>query len=147
MNYEVISGYHDTSLRSVGSGEASDTLLLAFELNDGRKESINLYGCEFFRMTDFVVQNIVSRLLVFRGHNIDVGSVIEKLKWASSLSDTTTSLSHERLDVLVERIRNGEVGLFVLEPSWGAELVAVFNHISYQSNGDVTIKSLRINAD
>jgi hypothetical protein len=130
MSYELINGYHDAVLKGIDAGGNSGSVALSFVLQNGQKKSLTLHACEIFRATDFVNQNVVSRLLLFRGPDIDTESVIEKLHWASSQSDTSSFLKPERLDQLLAEIRNGELSLFVLEPSWGAEVVALFAHMS-----------------
>jgi hypothetical protein len=130
MSYELITGYHDAALKGIDASGHSGSIALSFVLEEGQKKSLTLHACEIFRVTDFVNQNVVSRLLLFRGPEIDTEYVIEKLRWASSQSDSSSFLKSERLDELLAKIRNGELSLFVLEPSWGAEVVALFAHMS-----------------
>ena len=128
MNFKVASAYHDAELKGIDSSNASD-IVLYFCLENGQKLSLTLHGCEFFRVTDFVSQNVVSRLLIFQGQDIDKGSVIEKLRWATSLCDSKSFLEQEKLDEIITKIQKGERSLLVLEPSWGAELVALFERL------------------
>lgn len=128
MNVRIVSGYHDAELKGVDSSDAR-SVVLSFCLQDGQKKSLKLNNCEFFRVNDFVSQNVVSRLLIYQGQDIDKLSVIEKLEWATSLCDTSSFLGEERLDDIVAKMQRGECSLLVLEPSWGAELVVLFGDI------------------
>ncbi|WP_333678090.1 hypothetical protein [Dyella sp.] len=130
MSYEQINGYHDAALKGIEAGEAPRSLALSFVLEDGQQKTLTLHGCEIFRINDFVNQNVVSRLLLFRGSEIDTAMVAEKLQWASSQSDTHSFLKPERLDELLAKIKAGALSLLVLEPSWGAEVAALFTHMS-----------------
>lgn len=129
MNFKVVNAYHDAELKGIDSSNATSIVLL-FCLEDGQKKSLTLRGCEFFRVNDFVSQNVVSRLLIFQGQDIDKVSVIEKLRWATSLCDASSFLGQERLDDIIAKIQGGERSLLALEPSWGAELVVLFEDMS-----------------
>jgi hypothetical protein len=135
MSYELINGYHDAALKGINAGDEQGSIALSFVLEDGQMKTLNLHGCEIFRATDFVIQNVVSRLLLLQGTGIDTESVIEKLKWASSQSEGSSFLKPEKLDELLEKIRMSERSLFVLEPSWGAEVVALFTRMSSSTTG------------
>lgn len=130
MNYELINGYHDAALKGIDAGGTPGSIALSFVMEDGQQKSLTLHACEIFRATDFVNQNVVSRLLLFRGPEIDTGVVIDKLRWASSLSDAKSYLSPEKVEVILAKIRSGQLSLLVLEPSCGAEMVALFTHLS-----------------
>ncbi|HUB88573.1 MAG TPA: hypothetical protein VMA74_02470 [Dyella sp.] len=130
MSYERIDGYHDVALKGIVGSGAPGIIALSFVMEDGQQKSLTLHACEIFRATDFVNQNVVSRLLLFRGPEIDTGIVIDKLRWATSLSDAKSYLSPEWVEVVLAKIRSGQLSLLVLEPSCGAEIVALFSHLS-----------------
>jgi hypothetical protein len=130
MSYERINGYHDAILKGINASELPDDIVLSFTAEDGQEKSLTLHACEIFRATDFVRQNVVSRILLFRGGDIDTDSVVDKLRWASSLSDTNSYLSSERVETILAKIRSGHLSLLVIEPSCGAEIVALFAHLS-----------------
>jgi hypothetical protein len=127
---KIIDGFHDAELTGISSGDSPRSIVLLFSLMNEQKRSLALRDCKIFRASDFVIQNVVSRLLLFHGPEIDTDSVAERLRWASSLSDASSSLSHERQSELIEKIRTGDLSLLVLEPSCGAELVALFGEMS-----------------
>lgn len=124
---EVLGGYHDAALLAIDTDSEGRTLTMRFRTVEGNMRALALEGCEFFRASDFVAQNVVSRLILMKGHEQNVHHLEEKLRWASSRNDATSFLSPERLALLVERIIKGELTALYLEPSSGAELVALFS--------------------
>ncbi|ATG22583.1 hypothetical protein CO705_22210 [Ralstonia pickettii] len=124
---EVLGGYHDATLLAIDTDSEDRTLTMRFRTVEGNTRALALQACEFFRASDFVAQNVVSRLILMKGHEQNVHHLEEKLRWASSRSDATSFLSPERLALLVERIIKGELTVLYLEPSSGAELVALFS--------------------
>lgn len=141
MQYEVLHGYHDAALNTIESGLVAGELTLHFTSSMGEKKVITLHGCEIFRITDFVAQNIVSRIVIYRGGAVNVLDVREKLIWASSLSDSSSFLEPERLNVILSNIKNEGASLLFLEPSCGAELVALYRDFTVHSHTPVQIKS------
>lgn len=129
MTFKVSNAFHDAELKGIDASNATNIVLL-FCLEDGQRRSLTLCGCEFFRVTDFVSQNVVSRLLIFHGQDIDKGSITEKLRWATSLCDASSFLGQERLNDIIAKIQRGERSLLVLEPSCGAEMVILFEDMS-----------------
>jgi Tfp pilus assembly ATPase PilU len=125
MSCTVDQTFHDAELKGIDNGRVGRVVLL-FHTADHQNKSVTLSGCDFFRVNDFVSQNVVSRLLVFRGVDIEVPAVAERLRWATSLSDASSFLSEEKLSEVITKIQKSERGLLVVEPSWGAELVVLF---------------------
>ncbi len=123
---EVLDGYHDATLSAIETESDGRNLTMRFRTVEGSTRELKLEGCEFFRTSDFVAQNVVSRLILMKGREQNVSHLEEKLQWASSRSDATSFLSSEGLARLVDRISKGELAVLYLEPSNGAELVAVF---------------------
>lgn len=126
MNYQVLAEYHDAVLSVVNADDAASSSSFAFRLRDGSVRRIVLKGCELLRIMDFTNQNIVSRLIKYSGVEVDVADIAEKLTWASSLSDSSSYLSPDALATIVSRVQCGSAAVLYLEPSNGAEMVALF---------------------
>jgi hypothetical protein len=86
-------------------------------------------------MNDFGLQNVVSRILVYQGEKLDVGDVVERLKWASSSTDSSSYLTDEAMDRILLQIRTKALALVLLEPSCGAELVALCANVTESNLG------------
>jgi len=129
MGFEKLNGYHDAALVCVGIEAASNSLVLSFRLEDGTSKKIELHGCGPFRMNDFGLRNVVSRLLLYRGGDVELNEIEDHLKWASSSSDSSSYLDKRKIEVTLEKIHRKEATLFLLEPSWGAEMVVLFTEM------------------
>jgi hypothetical protein len=125
MMIETIQGYHDTAISGIVETNNGGNWVLFAKCEDGTRKTLTLAECEVFRVVDFTLQNIVSRIMVFHGESIDEKFVTDRLSWASSLCDASSYLDEEAQRDLMLRIKNGELCLVVVEPSAGAEIVAV----------------------
>lgn len=67
--------------------------------------------------------------MLLHGSEIDFDYVKDKLFWASSLSDSSSYLTEEKCVNLASQIRESQMVLFLLEPSAGAEIVALCREI------------------
>jgi len=76
------------------------------------------------------MQNVVSRLLV-HGANITLteADLIEHVGWVSRTCDGEQLLEPAAVSTLVQKVVSGERLLFILEPSWGAEMVVLAEEI------------------
>jgi len=90
---------------------------------------IILRGCSLFKSSDLVLQNVVSRIITYTGHDVIERDVADKLEWVSSLSDASSFLNAERMGAIVSSIKNGCETLIYVEPSWGAQIVALCKEI------------------
>ncbi|WP_434559387.1 hypothetical protein [Pseudomonas sp. R1-6] len=133
MNTKVLYQYHDAVLLGISTDDAFGSCLLSFKQSDGKKSELILSGCELIRVVDYTNQNIVSRLVVYQGGIVDKVDAATKLIWASELSDASSYLSQEALNSIIERISSGSACLIYLEPSSGAEVVALCNNIIEKS--------------
>lgn len=126
MSSKILSGYHDAELTSVEVNRGSKEVLLKFKLASDVFQSISFRNVTLFRATDFIMQNVVSRLHLFEGREVDVSRIASYLKWVSSLNDSSSFLSDDNMEKNVHKIRGGVLKMLVLEPSWGSEIVMVF---------------------
>lgn len=129
MKYQILTGYHDAILSSIGADDTAGSCSLVFELADGSVRRVVLERCELIRAVDFTKRNVVSRLLRYRGANVDVVDIAEKLNWATSFSDASSYLSREKRDSIISRVQGEAASIIYLEPSSGAELVALFSEM------------------
>jgi hypothetical protein len=123
MKIDALSGYHDAELVNIRTGPGG-AVFLGFRLADGSSRQLNLVGCELFRIVDVTLQNVASRVMVFKGSEIPVEYVDERLIWASSMIDASSFLSVGRRESLIQQITSSQKMLVVVEPSCGAEVVA-----------------------
>jgi hypothetical protein len=124
-----VGGLHDAELIAV-QHQVPGRIETTFRLESGASRRLILDGSLLFRITDFVSQNIVSRVVLLRGPLVDFRLVREKLMWVTSFSDSPCGLSPEHMQNHVDRIRANELSLVWVDPSRGAEMVAVAKQVS-----------------
>ena len=105
-------------------------LELGFEKSDGQFVVISLRGLVAFRVVDFGLQNVVSRLLV-QGFNLKLAKpeLVDRVGWISNSCDGDQLSDLATVNTLVQRVDSGELLLFILEPSWGAEMIVLAEKI------------------
>lgn len=129
MNLMLIDAYHDAELKSVDCRDSA-CLVLRLAMRNGISRVLMLHEPQFFRIADFVNQNVVSRLHIISGEHVDKDFVVENLKWASRQRDSASFLQVHVIEDILGKIKRRERSLLVIEPSWGAEVVALFAHMS-----------------
>lgn len=126
MVSEKLVGFHDSELKRIEISPLPGQLELSFALPNGGRAEIRLYECSLFKVSEFVTQNVISRLHYCSGESIDTEFVKGKLEWVSSVSEGTSYLTTEVVEKTVLDIFAKRKALIYLEPSWGAEAVFVF---------------------
>lgn len=116
---------HDAEVILVAIDRQEGYAQLDFRLEDGQSSSVKLKGIRAFRCEDLTLQNVVSRVL--RSSNADMSREGLKywLQWVTSLSDADSWLSDERNTEWLTDCEVGVLELVVIEPSAGAQIVAV----------------------
>lgn len=125
-NVERLSTFHDAELRQVSHKAEFGLLELGFEKADGQFVVMSLCRVAAFRVTDMAMQNVVSRLLI-HGVNIKLteNELADRIGWVSKTCDGEQLSEPSTLSMLIDKVNSGEMLLFILEPSWGAELIVI----------------------
>lgn len=123
-----LSDYHDLLIVGIKYDDKERTLHLYFESTCVSSE-IRLLGCEYFRVVDFVPRSVVSRLITISGKTSSEGAIEDEAIWVTSLEDSASYLNQEGLSRIIGAVKSGEASIFRLEPSWGAEVVAICREI------------------
>ena len=125
MRFLALEEFHDARLQAIDSDSGDRTLKLTIAPEGGINRILVLHGCQLFRVTDFIAQNVISRMIVVQGPDIDREDAANRIRWASSLTDASSSMDHDAVQKLVEAVSRSLLCILYLEPSWGAELVAI----------------------
>lgn len=120
-----LSEFHDSELVTVQVLNGKQSLALGFNTVDNKLQTFYFAGVAGFRITNFIQQNVVSRVLMFPEHPFSTEQLNYWINFASSVSDTDQLLTAGALKSITERIQKGELLLFVVEPSWGAEAAII----------------------
>lgn len=120
---KLCHGYHDAELSGTAYSRANASILLNFELVNGDSVQLLFSGVEAFRINDFGLQNVVSRILASPSYAFSINQINEYVSWAHSKHDYKASFSDQEIRDIGTAVERGELTLFVLEPSVGAEIV------------------------
>jgi hypothetical protein len=129
--FERLGTFHDAELRTVSHKADVELLELGFEKADGQFVMVSLRGIAAFRVTDMRTQNVVSRLLV-HGANIQFAEdeILDRVSWVSRTCEGEQLSKPAAIYTLVQKVKSGEQLLFVLEPSWGAEMIVIAEELA-----------------
>ncbi|WP_236061155.1 hypothetical protein [Paraburkholderia domus] len=122
---EIRHSYHDAELVGCAYSRTDSSLLLSFECTDGTTPKLLFSGVTAVRANDFGRQNVVSRLLISPSHVFTPDEIRIYVNWANSQHDYRASMTNESAQTIAASVAEAKSILFVLEPSVGAEVVAL----------------------
>ncbi|WNC93345.1 hypothetical protein RI103_21300 [Paraburkholderia sp. FT54] len=117
--------YHDAELVGCAYSRTDSALLLSFECTDGTTPKLLFSGVTSMRANDFSQQNVVSRLLISPTYEFTPVESRAYVNWANSRHDYQAAMTDEKARTIAADIATNRSVLFVLEPSVGAEVVAL----------------------
>jgi hypothetical protein len=127
-----ISSFHDGKLTSVAVGEGTATLGLTHL--DGRRFTLSMAGVEALSINDFREGNIVLELHLLTGTSFEKagfspGDVRASLQVLFTAPHPDAAQKYHddynsSLDRQIERLRDGSMKLIILDPAYGADLLA-----------------------
>ncbi|SDJ04196.1 hypothetical protein SAMN04487926_1317 [Paraburkholderia steynii] len=115
--------YHDAEIAGVAYSRASGSALLNLERVISTETRIGFSGVKALRVSDFGLQNVISRVLISGSHRFSTDEIRDHVQWAYSQHDYNASLADEKIAEIEAAVSQGELVLFVIEPSVGAEIV------------------------
>lgn len=118
--------FHDAELVAVEHIRHTETLILKFQLSGNEIERVTLGRVQSFRMTDFIGQNVVFRVLDSKIDRMSDNAISERLRWLYQLSDGTLRVDDNAIEKSRADVIAGTLRLFCIEPSWGAELICLY---------------------
>lgn len=126
----ALADFHDSEVVGITLDRENGVVRLEFSLEDGRRQTIAFSGVTGFRVDNLLQQNVVSRLLVSGIHEFTLGQLTHWVTWMNSTSTAPPFVRPDAIDDYVKLVLSGEMVLFVLEPSWGAECAILCNSFS-----------------
>lgn len=119
----LLRKFHDAELNIVKHDRKASTVCLTFVNLDGTIEEVAFNGVRAFRVVDYGPQNVVSRLLSssLPGH-LSSKDIFLHVTWINSTIEGKCLVNKDAIDKLVEQVEKNDLILFILEPSWGAEI-------------------------
>ena len=129
-----LSGLHDAELCLVSMNRATASLRLEFKNIDQSTSKISFDGVLTYRINNIQYQHVISRIIV-SGVTPDFGGDLEKTaRWTCSGSSNELLIPEKNLQNHVGRILSGNLILFYVEPSWGAEIGVIAEAINMSSD-------------
>ncbi|HVI89185.1 MAG TPA: hypothetical protein VM659_12830 [Dongiaceae bacterium] len=125
-----LPGYHDAELIGVSVDRDARVAQLRFKRADRPAATVTLHGLQDFRIVDLIPQNVVSRLMIHTETAFLEDEIRTAITWARNLSDTQLVPDERQLQEVIEKVRRGTLSVLILEPSYGAELVASFDSLT-----------------
>jgi len=128
---------HDAEVVQVDMNKLNKRLILGFQTQKTELERLFLDDVAVFRINNFIKQNIVSRLITSLTQSISDEEVTHWVKWTNSL-DSDVMIKPEAVQNYVNRIKNKELILLIIEPSWGAEIAVICRSFSFMDKSSKT---------
>ncbi|MBT2336217.1 hypothetical protein J7E49_20165 [Variovorax paradoxus] len=120
---------HDAEIISVNIDRENSVCRLGLSHEGEKQISIELFGVAAFRVEDFGLQNVVNRILRSTSKDFSEDELNYWLEWVTSLSDSSSWLKSEKKCEWLDAFNDGRLELIVLEPSAGAQIVAVCERV------------------
>ncbi len=122
-----IPNLHDWELHAVLMDRHSKTLKLGFRSPDSEATiEISFENIVTYKINNIQHQNVVSRIIVSDTSH-DAECLDRLTRWASSGAEGRLIIPERNLAAILERIHAGELGLFYVDPSWGAEIGVIYS--------------------
>jgi hypothetical protein len=121
---------HDSELVALSVNRAIKFARLEFRLESGEGIFAEMYGLRAFRSEDFVLQNVVSRILYSSRGDLEPKRLMYWLDWATRLSDAGSWLPDKKREDWLCACMSGDLELIVIEPSVGAQVVAICDEVA-----------------
>lgn len=116
---------HDAEIISIGMDREHSVCRVDFSHHGGERSLVKLFGVLACRAEDFVLQNVVSRMLRSKAKDFSMEDIDYWIAWATSLSDASSWLKAESKNEWRTAINDGKFELVVFEPSAGAQIAVI----------------------
>jgi hypothetical protein len=130
-NVADFPSFHDAELIGIEHDPEAHTLELRFQRVGGEFEVLRFSGVIGQRLIDFAAQNVASRLLISPRYAFSSAEIRAWLQWINSRDDSKgAAISEKEGDEYVQKLKEMDRVLFVLEPSCGAEMAVLCESLS-----------------
>ena len=126
---------HDCELVGLEHQRQARRLLLRFSGDSGENTTLTFSGVLALRIVDYRLMNIVSRIVIFDS-TTKVELVREELLWIKGSSQGELLEDIDNIEDFAARVNSGNLRLFSLDPTWGAELGVIYQDMSSFTSPD-----------
>lgn len=122
---------HDAEIVSVSMDRGTSVYRFGLSRVAGRCCAVELFGVRAFRAKDFVLQNVVSRMLRSSVEQFSSEAIEYWVTWVTGFSDTDSWLKPDSKHRWLASLNEGKVELVVFEPSLGAQIAAICERLLF----------------
>lgn len=116
---------HDLQIVCIDSRNGGLKLISA---NEKSEKILEFSSPLAYRVTDYSDQNIISRFIEIQSSST---SLVECwVSWIFSDSNGSELASEEGKRKVIDEIHRGKMHLYVIEPSWGAEIAVIASSVA-----------------
>ena len=126
MSNEIqLSKYHDADIVGLKCSDLEKGLELSFKLVNSVESTLFFPGCQFYRVDGMWKQNVVYRVRSTLFELMDHNEILKILHSMVRNDSQMPSLPVSHIDFWLTNIISSDLVLCIIEPSTGAEFVAV----------------------
>ena len=123
IGLQYLRSFHDAEFGTFSADRAAETAALMLHRDDGTRAGFAFEGVRMLRASNFLHQNVVSRLLLssVNPDRFDIGDIV---KWTYTVDDKAC-LTESLFDEVMQRLAAAELELFYVDPSVGCEIAVL----------------------
>ncbi|UVA79140.1 hypothetical protein [Pandoraea commovens] len=126
---EDASKFHDSEISSIEIMKSESEMRVGLLMPSGIHAYLAIKKIRFVRITDFVMQNVISEIRISKYENFSEEELKRLVNWSNSFSDVEIELTPDSMRKFMEDISNGRLQVLAIEPSRGAEAVIIAEKI------------------
>jgi hypothetical protein len=122
---DFLSRIHDSEVQNVSLTRERKDLRIEFVDENNKILFLEAKNLRAFRLADMGMQNVVYEVIFANKNDANEPWIHKRLLWITSYSDSHSYLTDEATKIYQDKIRIGELILFAIIPSNGAEIGAL----------------------
>lgn len=128
----LLSDIHDSEIISINIYKSRREL--EFILNSSNNTIIRIvfHDIAIFRINDVLFQNIISRLMIHTNKHTNDKDITYWINWISMSNNGEYIVAKDMAHNYLKQIKNNELTLFLLEPTWGAESAIICKSLHHE---------------
>ncbi|WP_051743601.1 hypothetical protein [Paraburkholderia fungorum] len=132
---------HDAEIVSIGMDRGTSVYRIGLSRVTGQLCTVELFGVKAFRAEDFVLQNVVSRVLRSTARQFSTEEIDYWVTWATSFSDTDSWLKPDSKHHWLAGFNDGRLELVLFEPSIGAQIAVVCDRLLFRPSASEHVRA------
>jgi hypothetical protein len=134
ISASFLGPFHDAELTSLVIDRSRQVLKLVFSRIDDTRGSFEFESIWMLRITEVRLQNVVYRIRSSSVPEARMDDVEDCVRWACTL-DGKCAIEPEKIKDVVDQVNRGDLHLFWVESSWGAEIAVICKSVTARIEG------------